>query len=50
MPVQTFDFREARRQEVVGDLCEALGNARNGWNSNKIRVAVGQTMTSLGCK
>ena len=48
MPLQTFEYREYHRREVIGDICEALASG-GGW-SGKIKVAVGKTAASLGCK
>jgi len=50
MPFRTFEFRESRRREMIGDICNALGNDGGGWENKKIHVAVGKTMASLGCK
>jgi hypothetical protein len=50
MPLRTFEFRESRRREMIGDICDALVTANSGWENKKIHVAVGKTMSSLGCK
>lgn len=50
MPLRTFEYREARRREMIDNICDALGSANSGWENKKIHVAVGKTMSSLGCK